>query len=177
MMDAQADQMAYYERWLATVQALAESLVSQAEIDQVYPDLEASYQESMALAEQNVQAGMIETAVGELQRTYHELSIRLTHYRSFTGQYDELRRTAKLKLAKLEQEILHNQQVPGMDLEGRVLPYTIEVNDWVGGDLARLYQGGTARKAADRGAGLDRTDAQAAGDDHAAHPGVAGAGR
>ena len=114
MMDAQTDQMAYYERWLATVQALAESLVSQADIDQVYPDLEASYQESIALAEQNVQAGMIETAVSELQRTYHELSIRLTHYRSFTGQHDELRRTAKLKLAKLEQEIMHNQQVPGI---------------------------------------------------------------
>ncbi|HSQ18028.1 MAG TPA: hypothetical protein VLM83_10035, partial [Anaerolineales bacterium] len=140
MMETQADQMAYYERWLATVQALAESLVSQADIDQVYPDLEASYQESVALAEQNVQAGLIETAVGELQRTYHELSLRLTRYRSFTNQYDELRRTAKLKLAKLEQEILHNQQVPGMDLEGRVLPYTIEVNTWVGGDFARLFQ-------------------------------------
>ena len=92
------------------------------------------------MAEQNVQAGMIETAVGELQRMYHELSIHLTRYRSFIGQYDELRRTAKLKLAKLKQEILHNQRVPAMDLEGRVLPYTIEVNDWVGGDLARLYK-------------------------------------
>ena len=140
MMDAQADQMAYYERWLATVQALAESLVRQHEMDRIYPDLEASYQESVALAEQNVQAGMIETAVGELQRTYHELSLRLTRYRSFTGQYDELRRTAKLELAKLEQEILHNQQVPGMDLEGSVLPYTIEVDTWVGGDFARLFQ-------------------------------------
>jgi hypothetical protein len=140
MMDTQADQMAYYERWSATVQAMVESLLRQPEMDRIYPDLQASYQESVALAEQNVQAGMIETAVGELQRTYHELSLRLTRYRSFAGQYDELRRTAKLKLAKLEQEILHNQQVPGMDLEGRVLPYTIEVNTWVGGDFARLFQ-------------------------------------
>ncbi len=140
MMGAQADQMVYYERWLATVQAMVESLLRQPEMDRIYPDLEASYQESVALAEQNVQAGMIETAVGELQRTYHELSLRLTRYRSFTAQYDELRRTAKLKLAKLEQEILHNQHVPGMDLEGRVLPYTIEVNTWVGGNFARLFQ-------------------------------------
>jgi hypothetical protein len=138
MIESQNDKASYFQQLFSVVEENQRLIEQEPEIEHIFPGVGEQNLQKIYQAYENGQAGFLEAAVTDLNSTYRDLlKIRLD-YDVFRTHYDENIRIASLELDKLEQEVLLNLQIPGLDLEGRVLPTIIIVDEWIDGAMTHL---------------------------------------
>ncbi len=91
-------------------------------------------------AEQNLARGLAEAAVAQAQRAYHELSDLRLELEHLEAEW-QLWRGAALRATEELLALAHNYRTcKAMDLEGREIDVTVEVDWWTEGKLSQLIE-------------------------------------
>ena len=132
------NKQAWLEQWLNLDNGLLSAIYS----DQAYPFYDQSrlalLEQTINQAEENLRQGFLETALFGAQSAFLELSSLRNHARQMLSECEQLAHLLELELVKLEDRIEQNRKVPILDIQGRVLPQYIDVDEWIDGNLQTL---------------------------------------
>jgi hypothetical protein len=87
---------------------------------------------------ENLRAGLIETTITQCQQLFSDLSELRILLEKNEMQWEWLIQSVKEKAGLLVQFVRDNAQVQAIDLEGKELPYALEVNYWSAGEFNNL---------------------------------------
>lgn len=127
-------------RWLEAAQTLAYFVHSHYDHERFLPGELGKFEQRIGRAAQNLQVGLPQAALPLLQEAYLGISdLRLKLERLHAKAHTLLSAAAEYALF-LEKKAHQNETVPAVDLEGNLLPYNINVDFWVNGELHALIR-------------------------------------
>ncbi len=134
-------------QWIKQAYQMLQFIQQHYDHEKFAPGEIETHHQGLRLAQDNLENGFPETALGTSQQVYLALSGLRVRLESQQHQWDVLLELANQKMKKLYLLACENRSLPGLDLDGNEIDEMLDIDFWSSRKLSRLINQiqGTAR--------------------------------